>query len=141
MGIGVMCLDQAGFEALLAAATGAAGSAAAPAKLTDAAAAANAPLYLLRTIPWPPPHLPATGTVAGGGVPGGAAAARGRPGAGGGGGAPGAVPRPALLSLLDEMLVSAPCPALCCNAKALIRVRSTLLQTLSLASLARHLQS
>ncbi|PNW81729.1 hypothetical protein CHLRE_06g257800v5 [Chlamydomonas reinhardtii] len=121
VGIGVMCLDQAGFEALLAAATGAAGSAAAPAKLTDAAAAANAPLYLLRTIPWPPPHLPATGTVAGGGVPGGAAAARGRPGAGGGGGAPGAVPRPALLSLLDEMLVSAPCPALCCNAKALIR--------------------
>ncbi|KAG2429354.1 hypothetical protein HXX76_011120 [Chlamydomonas incerta] len=125
VGVGVLCLDQAGFESLLAAAPGGGGGGggggvAAPANLAAAAAAANAPLYLLRTIPWPPPQLPATGTVAGGGIPGGAAAARGRPGPGGGGG-PGAVPRPALLSLLDEMLVSAPCPALCCNAKALIR--------------------
>jgi hypothetical protein len=123
----VVCLDEQLYDLLLdggpsggAAATGAAGGGRAVAGAEQRAAAlAAAPLYVLRTRSWPP----AIGGGAAGAGGGAGKGGGGRPGGGRSGVGPPPLAHPELLMLLDELLVRAPCPALCCNAKALLRVR------------------
>ncbi|GIL61838.1 hypothetical protein Vafri_16252 [Volvox africanus] len=74
-------------------------------------------MYLLPTALWPPPEArPAPWSGLGGRASAGSSGPQSLP--------PTAGPRlshPTLLSLLDDVLVRAPCPVLCCNAKALLR--------------------
>ncbi|GLC33311.1 hypothetical protein PLESTM_000047400 [Pleodorina starrii] len=110
----VLCLDERLYDALLGGGGGTAGMRDGGGDGGDVATAlADAPLYVLRITAWPPPHGARTRR--------GPRFAGDGGGGGGSGGHPEPLPRTALLSLLDELLVRAPCPTLCCNAKALLR--------------------
>ncbi|GIL92038.1 hypothetical protein Vretifemale_19535 [Volvox reticuliferus] len=119
----VMCLDEGMCKQLFGdrggcsattisgGTSGAAGSAAGGQATRGAVATGCVPMYLLPAVAWPP-----TWSGLGGRGLDCSSGSRSRPLATGL-----SLSRPTLLSLLDEVLVRAPCPALCCNAKALLR--------------------
>ncbi|GLI65686.1 hypothetical protein VaNZ11_009293 [Volvox africanus] len=123
VGFCVMCLDEQMCKQWLGDSRGcnvttiggstteAVGSAAGGNATGGTAAPGCVPMYLLPTAVWPPPW-----SRLGGRSPAGSSGSQSLLPATGP-----RLPHPTLISLLDDVLVRAPCPVLCCNAKALLR--------------------